>query len=438
MKDKIISIFTRNPLLKLLSLGVSFVLWLVVVNYDDPTITKAYSSVPVELTNTSVITDAGQVYELSEDSQTVTVNVKAKRSVHNNLDRDDLKATADLTRVDADGNVPVEIKATRQADRIDSLSLKGKSSIKLNIEDLLEKQFNIQTEIEGEPGEDFMVGSRSLDRNVVKVSGPVSKVSRVARAGVTVDISGMTQDISTTEDIYLYDENGDRLKLPDVVMSRTTVGVTVQLWKIRTVPVSFGYVGEPADGYVLSGVNTIEPQNVRIAGMASQVDGITSLSIPAADVDISGVTADYTADISLKDYLGTGFIFADDDFDGMAKITIGVSELDSRVVEVPVSNIAVINVPEDLQHTVGGLGEVMALKVQGLSARLEELNPMLILGVIDVEALKIAGEDGTILPGVYDAPVVFSYPDGIYDGGNSITAQLILRNANGIVPQEEE
>jgi hypothetical protein len=80
----------------------------------------------------------------------------------------------------------------------------------------------------------------------------------------------------------------------------------------------------------------------------------------------------------------------------------------------------------------------MALKVRGLGSSFEEFNPLLVVGIIDVAALNIADENGSIQPGVYEAPILFTYPEGITDGGNRITAQLILRNEADIIINTEE
>ncbi|MBQ3786759.1 MAG: hypothetical protein II799_05740, partial [Lachnospiraceae bacterium] len=163
MKDKFIAFWTHNTLLKFLSLVVAFILWLIVVNYDDPTVTKTYSSIPVEFLNPDVLTDNGKVYDIVDDSGMVSVQVKAKRSVQNLLSRDDFKATADLGKLFPDNTVPVEVKAVRFADRIDAVTLKGKGSIALVIDDFKERQFNIQVETTGDIYEGYMVGNVSLD-----------------------------------------------------------------------------------------------------------------------------------------------------------------------------------------------------------------------------------------------------------------------------------
>ena len=431
MKNKFIDFWTRNPLLKLISLGVAFFLWLVVVNYDDPMMSKTYSSIPIDLTNVSAITDAGKVYEMEDAGETVSVTVKAKRSIQNSLGRDDFRASADLSRVDENGNVPIEVKAIRYSDRIDSINIKGKTTVSVIIEPLKERQLNIQVSTKGDLPEEYKVGQVTLDKNVVKISGPQSKVDQVASAGVSVDVSGMTQDISTSEDVRLLDADGSVLDFDDVQLSRISVGVNVQLWKIKTLPITYGYTGEPAEGYATTGVITCVPDSIRIAGVASAVDKINSLVVPSTAVDITGSVTDRSVTVEATDYLPSGLTLADEDDTGNILITVGISILNKRTVEVPVANVRVANLPEGLSATVGGLGDMMAVEVQGLGERFENLEPHAIMGSIDVEQLGIAKEDGTIEPGAYDAPITFEFPEGITGGDNNVVAQLIIHRNDG-------
>ena len=64
MIKKLVGLLTNNILLKILSVLVAVALWLVVVNYDDPTITNTYSGIKVDIINANVLTDQGKVYEV--------------------------------------------------------------------------------------------------------------------------------------------------------------------------------------------------------------------------------------------------------------------------------------------------------------------------------------------------------------------------------------
>ena len=60
MKSKVMNNFG----LKVISLVVAFIVWLVIINTTNPTITKTFTDIPVKVINENVITSLNQVYEV--------------------------------------------------------------------------------------------------------------------------------------------------------------------------------------------------------------------------------------------------------------------------------------------------------------------------------------------------------------------------------------
>ena len=87
---------TNNIGLKILSVVAAFVLWMVVVNVDDPVISRTYTGIPVEVVNGDAITNEGKTFEIVDGSNSISVIVSAKRSVIEQMSRDFIKATADM------------------------------------------------------------------------------------------------------------------------------------------------------------------------------------------------------------------------------------------------------------------------------------------------------------------------------------------------------
>ena len=85
----------HNLGLKIMAVVFSILLWLVAVNINDPVERKIFRDVKVETTNTSVLTDENKLYQVLDDTDTVTVTVRASRSVLENLNSSDISATAD-------------------------------------------------------------------------------------------------------------------------------------------------------------------------------------------------------------------------------------------------------------------------------------------------------------------------------------------------------
>lgn len=418
-------LLTNNIGLKILAVIVSFFLWLIVVSVDDPEITKSFNMIPVEISNEYFITNQGKVYEVENGTDLISVSVTAKRSVINVLSRDNFKATADLTLIEND-TVPIEVKSTRLADKITNISPKT-TKLMLNVENLMEKQYKIKIQTTGTLAEGCVVGDITLDKNVVKISGPESVVSEITDAGATVNIAGMASDIHTAEKITLYNANGKEVDTSKLTMSMDTANIDVEIWNSKEVPLTYGYVGIPATGYGTTGKVTSTINSVILAGKKSLIDSLDSIAIPAEAIDITDAGANYEVTIDLARYIPEGTAFALPDFDSKAVVAVEIQPLSVKNVEVPVSNITLANIPDGFSTELGGVGEVVVVEVKGLGSAFDGLNAQMITGVVDMNRIKEEEGLEKLEPGVYEGRVEFSYPEGISGGTNPIIVKIILK-----------
>lgn len=93
---------TYNFGLKILSLALAVLVWLVVLSIEDPVYTREFSDISVTEINGDQITEAGKAYSYV-GGNTVSVKVKGKTSIVNRLSKDDLLAVADLSTLSITG-----------------------------------------------------------------------------------------------------------------------------------------------------------------------------------------------------------------------------------------------------------------------------------------------------------------------------------------------
>ena len=150
----------------------------------------------------------GKVYIVLDDSDTIpVVTVNAPRSVVDALEADNIVATADVEDMTTENTVPIVLTTNKYSDSITNIS-GSISSVRLSIEDEERASFGIETTVAGNVAEGYQIGSISLEQNQVRVKGPASVVQSVKSAGVSVDVSGAENTISTNAEIHLYDEDG--------------------------------------------------------------------------------------------------------------------------------------------------------------------------------------------------------------------------------------
>ena len=116
MKTRLKNIFLNNIGLKLLAILFAVGLWFLVMNFNDPTQTKTFTT-NVSVVNQEAILDQGKYYEILSGN-TVTFRVSAKRSVLEQLSGEDFEAYADMEYIDDTGRVPIAILANKYGDQI--------------------------------------------------------------------------------------------------------------------------------------------------------------------------------------------------------------------------------------------------------------------------------------------------------------------------------
>lgn len=431
-----------NLLLKILALVLGLLIWIVVVSIDNPVRTQIFTSIPVNVENEEIMEKEKKAFEVAESSRTVSVSVRAERAVLDQLSRDNFIASIDLANY-SDGRVPINVRATRYADRITSVTPRTPYAV-VTVEDLGQRQFTIEPEVTGEVSEGYSIGDVVVANNLVRVSGPVSVVEIIDRAVARVSVQGITRDIRTESKIEFYDKNGNSVPTTDLELSRTDTNVTISIWNNKEVPVIYGYTGIPADGYAATGNVIATINNVMLKGPASALSGVDSVEIPAAAVDITGADNNVTAAVDIELYLPAGVDFANMDDNTISNVTVEIQALDMINVEVPVSNIIIDNVPEGMNAVIGGGTQQVVVSVRGLASTLSAVNPAMITGRIDLSGLAQSLGVAQLGAGVYDAEVAFTYPEGVYSGNTPVIVSVILSHHEVIgdsfieMPQDTE
>ena len=99
----------NNVGLKALAFLSAFVLWLMVVNIDDPVKTETYHNIPVTVVNEEVLAETNQTYQIVDDTQMVSVTVSAHRSILNKIKNEDIAAIADMKELTLNTQIPLMV-----------------------------------------------------------------------------------------------------------------------------------------------------------------------------------------------------------------------------------------------------------------------------------------------------------------------------------------
>ena len=212
MKEKIF----KNFSLKLLSAVFAVVLWTVIVNIYDPNTSYTFSNITVQLINTQSLTDKDYSYEVVDGGK-ISVTVSGPKSVVTDLKTSDISATADLSKVTAFTDyVDIQVQVIKDGQVLNNVeAVPRTSALKLSIENRDTKTLSLDVNTTGSTASGYTVASTSSSPTYIKVTGPTSLLESVAALSVNVDVSGAKEDISTSADVKMLDEDGRIYKRTD-------------------------------------------------------------------------------------------------------------------------------------------------------------------------------------------------------------------------------
>ena len=199
---------TNNLGLKLLSIVSAVMLWLIVVNIDDPVTYQDFSSIRVAMLNEDAVTDKDQVYRVEDNSDLINIRVWAKRSVLDKLSAEDFTATADMEKNIKFGNlVGIEVSCSNRNVRTADIT-KSRENVVISIEDAASELFNVVVKQSGQADDAYVVGTALPEQSLIEIRGPASVVARINRVQADLDITGFNSDRSEICALTILDNNG--------------------------------------------------------------------------------------------------------------------------------------------------------------------------------------------------------------------------------------
>ncbi len=387
---------TTNLGLKVIAFIFAVFLWFIVVNFDNPVGSSTFRDIPVQILNEDIITSAGEVYQVEGD-KTVTVVVYATREVRQKLTSDNIVATADIKQIDSTGRLVPNLTIQREKS--------GKKVMSLTVD------------TEGvKLADGYILGDASVEPDQVTITGAESVLEQVDRAVAQVDeVEGVSEDSVLPASLVLYDANGNELNQTQMSnnLGEDGLSVSVEVMKVKGIPVVFDVEGSPAEGYKYTGcVST--PESVQVCGKSEDIDKISEIDVPASVIDISGASEPIEMSVDITPYLPEGVELVDEN-SGNVKVTVKIEQEGTLSVDFMVSSIRINNLAENLQVSYEPDAEI-TFRFTGDEDLLDTLD------ISNAVSVDLSDYDR---PGSYDVPVKVNLPAGISQDGQ-VTVQLTL------------
>lgn len=417
MKKKIF----HNWSLKLASLILASVIWFLVAKIGDPTDTVTFYNVPVKLTNTELLDKENKVFEVLDKTDSVRVSVKAPRSVTSKLRLSDIIAEADVSKLTDINTIEIAYSVPMVVEEV-----KGDhDSVRLSVEERATKWIRVQHHTDGEVAESYIVAGATLDQNRIEVTGPKSAVEQISYAGIGVDVTGATSNVSLNVEPEFYNAHGDLLTFNNVTRNVERVHVEVEVLSTKEVPIVLQTMGVPAEGYMATGKIESSIDSIVIAGKQSVLNSISKIVIPEDELNLTGESSDMVNIINLKDYLPENVRFADSSFNGRITVTVFIEELVDKTIQVTADKISITDLPAGYSAEITDVEENHMLTVTGLAENVSAISSSSVNGVIKISDWISEKNIDELKPGTYGIKVNFNLPDRVIMK-NNVTVKVTI------------
>lgn len=425
MKKSLMNKFT----LKILSLAIAVLIWLIVRNVQDPVIVQTFYDIPVTLVNESYLSNNMKIPLLIDGDDTVKVRIKAEESVIKELKKEDIVAQADMTQIYMDATpkmVPVEVTCKGIAD--DNITVTPRN-IQVDIENQtsVEKTIAVNTG-DTTPDKDYEVGSLQANPEKVTISGPESIINKIDKVVAKIDVTGMKEsNVELDSELKIYDKNQDELSEKQLSylnlagVQDNKIKIQAQFWKVqKNVKIGSEYSGSPQYGYEVDSVSVV-PETLSLAGTDEALQKLAvegnTLTIPASYIDVSGKDSDFDVKVDISELLPENMKLARD-INSTVIATVKILPYNSRDYEVSPTQIKVENKPENMNYKFEP--DKIVARIKAKEEDLDNLKTDDIQMKIDLKDAK-AGEN--------TLPVTVTLPEG-YELVENITVKVALIEAS--------
>lgn len=425
MKKSLMNKFT----LKILSLAIAVLIWLIVRNVQDPVIVQTFYDIPVTLVNESYLSNNMKIPLLIDGDDTVKVRIKAEESVIKELKKEDIVAQADMTQIYMDATpkmVPVEVTCKGIAD--DNITVTPRN-IQVDIENQtsVEKTIAVNTG-DTTPDKDYEVGSLQANTEKVTISGPESIINKIDKVVAKIDVTGMKEsNVELDSELKIYDKNQDELSEKQLSylnlagVQDNKIKIQAQFWKVqKNVKIGSEYSGSPQYGYEVDSVSVV-PETLSLAGTDEALQKLAvegnTLTIPASYIDVSGKDSDFDVKVDISELLPENMKLARD-INSTVIATVKILPYNSRDYEVSPTQIKVENKPENMNYKFEP--DKIVARIKAKEEDLDNLKTDDIQMKIDLKDAK-AGEN--------TLPVTVTLPEG-YELVEDITVKVALIEAS--------
>lgn len=361
------------------SLMLAMIVWLTASFASDPVVQRPVRTVPIQ-----VLIDDDTMIITNTPTNRASVILRARASEFELISPEDIQLTADLRDTETFGlvRVPIEgeIASTRRATLVDI----APEQINVEVQQREERFVPLSVTFVQEPPPSVAMDTPVFSEPQVRISGPADAVAQVEVARISLDLSDQRDTFEA--DVRPVPIDADGNPITNLTLDPDVVGVTIPIsprsdvTELRITP---NLIGEPPEGFSLSGDLDYEPQFILVSGSPQALADLSG-GVRTEPIDLSAYTEDFQIQVGVE--------LTDDRLvvlsNSQVTVNVGIDPiLSSRQFEaVPVE---VIGLRDDLAAMVSP--PTVTVIVNGPQTLLAELTVDDVQVIVDANSITATG-----------------------------------------------
>lgn len=323
-----------------LSILIAVILWMYVGKVVNPEVDGTVRNLPVTFVGLDVLEERGLMITGGAD-QTVTISVKGKRDVVNQLSAETVSITVDVSSIAQTGTYTQAYQIIPSlSGAVASSSLMITDRHPLNVEftvaKLAVRTVSIQGSFTGSVADGYQAGEFSFSPATIEIRGEESIVNQIDFVQVVLDKQNLAETYSGDLPYTFISFGGEVVDGTDLETSVPLIHTTLPIVQLKEVPLTVNILA--GGGATEENITyTISPKTIIVSGAASDLEPLKEVSL--GNIDLSKVLGSdvLTFPISLTSELSN--------VSGITEATVDISVKGLSTTTLEVDNIELINIP---------------------------------------------------------------------------------------------
>ena len=372
----------------LLAIVGAVVAWMVVTIVVQPGTTRTIANVPVDFTYDSAAYTSRGLSIVSAPEKFVNLKLSGDGYTIGSLTSSDFVVYPDWSGVRDSGEKTLHLQVRGVNTLLNGVTVSidgGDNTVDVVFDVVEEKTMPITVTTNYlSIADGYILYGTELSKETVTLSGPSTEIDEVETCTAEVTHKGdLTESVTLNTGLRFYTKGGSEVKFEYTTLEESSVEVTLQVYKMATLPIEVSFINAPRDFDSSVLVYSLSKKALNVAGPAAQINKLSSLSVGTIDLSTFSLDKVYELPIELPSEIRL--------LDNISTITVSFdsSKLETKTLNLPASCVQVVNLPSTYTLTVE-TERLMNVTLCGPVGSMETLIPEQVVIEIDADDFYVA------------------------------------------------